>query len=446
MAIWLTQLRLVKYILAGFLSFTVTLLILFNVTAIIHFPSGFYPTSLKTIPSVSSTGSTTVESPLASERCRQLLGADEVLVIVKTGATALRERLPVHFQTTLQCIQHYVIFSDMEEEFEGHRIYDVLSGVSAEMKDSAPEFQFYHDLHENQDRVPEFMREDKSVQRKAWHLDKWKFLPIVGRALQVKPDAKWFMFIEADTFLVWSNLLNWLSQLDSGEPYFLGLPVTMEGQLFAYGGAGWLLSRPAIQRMTDHMASETGDYEDFTNKTSFGDLILGYVLEQAGIGLTGVWHLIQRETPSTMEYTKDIWCYPVVTFHHIDALDIKSIWDLEQEWIADTQAPLLHFDIFNHLIYPLLAPKSDDWDNFSQGKEKLLTSNEGFEDCKLLCEEDVQCMQFRFTPKKCTLSHAITLGWKADPSINTTSGWMMERITQIKARVRCEGNKWILID
>lgn len=445
MTIRLTELRLFKYMLAGFLSFTVTLLILFNVNAIIS-PSGSYPTSLKTIPSVSSTSSTTVELSLASERCCQLLGADDVLVIVKTGATALRERLPVHFQTTLQCIQHYVVFSDLEEEFEGHHIYDVLSGVSAEMKNSAPEFKFYRDLHENQNRVTDFMRENTSVQRQAWHLDKWKFLPIVERALQVKPDAKWFMFIEADTFLVWSNLLNWLSQLDWGEPYFFGLPVTMEGQLFAYGGAGWLLSRPAIQRMTHHMASENSDYEDFTNKTSFGDLILGYVLEQAGIGLTGVWPLIQRETPSTMEYTKDLWCYPVVTFHHIDALDIKLIWDLEQEWIADMQAPLLHIDIFNHLIYPLLATKIDDWDNFSHGEEKVLTTNEGFEDCKLLCKEDVQCMQFRFTPKKCTISHAVTLGWKADPSINSTSGWMMERITQIKASVRCEGNKWILID
>lgn len=282
----LTGLRLFKSILAGFLSFTITLLILFNVNAIIS-PSGSYPTSLKTIPSVSSTISTTLELPLATDRCRQLLGAEDVLVIVKTGATALRERLPVHFQTTLQCIQHYVVFSDLEEEFEGHCIHDVLSGVSAEMKKSAPEFKFYRDLHENQDRVTEFMAENVAVQRNAWNLDKWKFLPVVERALQAKPDAKWFMFIEADAFLVWSNLLKWLAKLDWREDYFLGQPVTMEGQRFAYGGAGWLLSRPAIQRITHHIASQNDDYEYFTNKTSFGDLILGYVIEQAGLGLTG---------------------------------------------------------------------------------------------------------------------------------------------------------------
>lgn len=439
---WRTDLRLIKSILAGILSFTVALLLLFNVNAIISF-SRSYPTSLKTIPSVSSTNSTPIELPLATEPCRQLLGADDVLVIVKTGASALRERLPVHFQTTLHCIQHYVIFSDMEEEFEGHYIHDVLSGVSAEMKKSAPEFNFYRDLHENQDRLTEFMRQNATAQRKAWHLDKWKFLPAVEKALQAKPDAKWFMFMEADTFLVWSNLLKWLAKLDWRRPYFLGQPVTMEGQLFAYGGAGWLLSRPAIQQMADHMASRNSEYEYFTNGTSFGDLILGYVLEQAGVGLTGAWSLIQRETPSTMEYTRDVWCHPAVTFHHIDALEIKSIWDLEQRWIANMQGPLLHFDIFNHLIYPLLATKIVDWDNFSDGEEKFLTPNEGFEDCKLHCEEDMHYMQFRFTPKKCTLSHSITLGWKADRSMDSMSGWMMERITQAIASVRCEGSKWI---
>lgn len=439
---WRTDLRLIKSILAGILSFTVALLLLFNVNAIISF-SRSYPTSLKTIPSVSSTNSTPIELPLATEPCRQLLGADDVLVIVKTVASALRERLPVHFQTTLHCIQHYVIFSDMEEEFEGHYIQDVLSGVSAEMKKSAPEFNFYRDLHENQDRLTEFMRQNATAQRKVWHLDKWKFLPAVEKALQAKPDAKWFMFMEADTFLVWSNLLKWLAKLDWRRPYFLGQPVTMEGQLFAYGGAGWLLSRPAIQQMADHMASRNSEYEYFTNGTSFGDLILGCVLEQAGVGLTGAWPLIQRETPSTMEYTRDVWCHPAVTFHHIDALEIKSIWDLEQRWIANMQGPLLHFDIFNHLIYPLLATKIVDWDNFSDGEEKFLTSNEGFEDCKLHCEEDMHCMQFRFTPKKCTLSHSITLGWKADRSMDSMSGWMMERITQAIASVRCEGSKWI---
>jgi hypothetical protein len=331
----------------------------------------------------------------------------------------------------------------MEEELEGHHIHDVLSGISTRTKNSAPEFKFYRDLHQNRDRLTEFMRQDASFQRKAWYLDKWKFLPTVEKALQAKPDAEWFMFIEADTFLVWSNLLKWLAQLDWERSYFLGLPVRMEGQLFAYGGSGWLLSRPAVQQMTHHMASKMDHYETFVNETSFGDLILGYVGEQAGIALTGGWPLIQREPPAEMEYDGNTWCYPVVTFHHVGAHDIKSIWDLEQEWIANEQGPLLHFDVFSHLVYPFLTTRIDGWDNLSHGKETECTADEGFEDCKRLCEEDDQCMQFRVTPKKCTLSSSITLGLRADPSENSISGWMMERISQVKASVRCEEGKWL---
>ncbi|KAL2809223.1 hypothetical protein BJX63DRAFT_445410 [Aspergillus granulosus] len=339
----------------------------------------------------------------------------------------------------------------MEEEFEGHHIHDVLSGISEEMKKSAPEFEYYRDLHKNRNRVAEFAAENNNTtpfRRKAWDLDKWKFIPVVERALQeAQPDTKWFMFIEGDTFLVWSNLLKWVAQLDWRKLSFLGLSVTMHDQLFAYGGAGWLLSRPAVQQMKQHMTSQKDNYETFTNDSSYGDLILGYVLEQAGLGLTEAWPLIQRETPSTMEYTKDLMCYPVVTFHHIDSFEIKSIWDLEQEWIAaGVPAPLLHFDIFNRLVYPLLAPRIDDWDNFSDGEEKLLTTDEGFEHCKQHCEEDAQCVQFRFTPKKCIMSRSVTLGWKADPSMNSVSGWMMGRINQIKASVQCKGETWTSTD
>jgi hypothetical protein len=342
----------------------------------------------------------------------------------------------------------------MEEDFDGHHVHDVLSDIGLAMQSSAPEFEFYRDIHQNKHRIPRFIEENSaeenasSFQRKAWDLDKWKFLPSVQKAFEAKPDAKWFVFIEDDTFLVWSNLLNCLGRLDWRAAYFLGLPVTMEDQLFAYGGSGWILSREAIRQITAHMASLKEHYEDFTNSSAYGDLVLGHVAEQSGVQLISAWPLIQRETPSTMEYTKDIMCYPVVTFHHVDAAEIREIWDLEREIIAAAgdqaggPSPLLHFDVFDKLLYPHLAAKADDWDNFSDGEEKVLEDGEGFEECKQHCQKDAECMQFRVTAKKCTLAHAITLGWKEALSINSTSGRIMERIAQLKAGVSCEGGKW----
>ncbi|KAJ0420338.1 hypothetical protein BJY00DRAFT_301705 [Aspergillus carlsbadensis] len=341
----------------------------------------------------------------------------------------------------------------MEEVFEGHPIHDVLSGISAEMQESAPEFAFYREVHENKHRILEFVEANtdeenpSSFPRKAWDLDKWKFLPSLQRALEQKLNAKWFVFIEDDTFLVWSSLLSWLARLDWRESYFLGLPVTMEDQLFAYGGSGWVLSQAAIQQVAQHMGPLKAQYEDFTNKSAYGDLVLGHVAEQSGLRLTGAWPLIQRETPSTMEYTSDILCYPVITFHQVDASEIHEIWDLEQGLIAaadehEIPPPLLHFDVFTHLVYPYLSARIDDWDNFSDGEDNVLNADEGFERCRRYCEEDAQCFQFRSTPGKCTLAHAVTLGWKADRSMNTTSGWMMERIAKIKASASCGNGKW----
>ncbi|KAL2844945.1 hypothetical protein BJX68DRAFT_257014 [Aspergillus pseudodeflectus] len=341
----------------------------------------------------------------------------------------------------------------MEEEFQGQHIHDVLSGISTEIQATAPEFDFYREVHRNQHRISEFIGENtnavnaSSLQRKAWDLDKWKFLPTVQRAFAARPDAKWFMFIEDDTFLVWSNLLDWLGRLDWREPYFLGLPVTMEDQLFAYGGSGWVLSRAAIQRITEHIASVADHCEDFTNRSAYGDLVLGHVAEQSGLLLTGAWPLIQRETPSTMEYTNDVLCYPVVTFHHVDASEVQAIWNLEQEMIAaatehEVPAPLLHSDVFNRLVYPHLAARIGDWDNFSDGEEMVLDVDEGFEECKRHCQEDPECVQFRATSRKCTLAHAITLGWMSDEEMNSTSGWMMDRIAELNANFSCGGGKW----
>src|ERR1700712_5059273 len=51
--------------------------------------------------------------------------ADDILVVLRTGATESLEKVPVHFRTTLQCVPHVVVYSDMDEEIEGHAVHDV---------------------------------------------------------------------------------------------------------------------------------------------------------------------------------------------------------------------------------------------------------------------------------------------------------------------------------
>jgi len=49
--------------------------------------------------------------------CKGLPGADDVLVVMKTGANGIEQRLEIHISTSLQCSPHYLIFSNHAEEY-----------------------------------------------------------------------------------------------------------------------------------------------------------------------------------------------------------------------------------------------------------------------------------------------------------------------------------------
>ena len=52
-----------------------------------------------------------------TEDCRNVPGADNVLVMLKTGATEIYEKLPTHFVTLFKCTPHYMIFSDLAQDY-----------------------------------------------------------------------------------------------------------------------------------------------------------------------------------------------------------------------------------------------------------------------------------------------------------------------------------------
>lgn len=173
--------------------------------------------------SADSLGGSSPLPPSPSElACRRLPGADDVLVILKTGGIESHEKLPIHFKTTFRCVPHWIVFSDLEEDIEGHRVYDILDEIDEGVKSSAEEFRLYDKIQEwhARGRMPSAVNE--ALYKQAWDLDKWKFLPMVKKALQTRPNSKWYIFMEADTSLIWSNLLLYLSKLNPDEPHYIG--------------------------------------------------------------------------------------------------------------------------------------------------------------------------------------------------------------------------------
>ncbi|EEQ83323.1 hypothetical protein RJZ56_003752 [Blastomyces dermatitidis] len=391
-------------------------------------------------------------SPPEHAECPSIRGLDDIHVILKTGATEALAKLPVHPNTTLRCIPHFTIFSDYEEEISGLHIYDVLRGVNDTMKNTRPEFKLYTSLQESGREVLSTwnVTDDESTPRgkpnnPGWVLDKWKFLPMMHETLQVRADANWYVFMEADTYIIWPNLLAWLRQFDADKPYYLGCPVQLYNNVFAHGGSGFVLSRAALKRVTEFHSTRVEEWDEFTAREWAGDYVLGKALMDGGIGLHWSWPMLQGSTPWSLDYMSKRydnfpWCYPPVTYHHMTPDDIRAIWDFERNWRRGKNGNtlVLHRDVFQQLVQPGFRKREQDLDNESPD----IVENVGNEkDCAQRCVDDVKCFQYSYEPGNCRTSKLAKVGVRK-PGV--VSGWMVERINQAtKSLGSCEEIKWI---
>ncbi|KAI0471188.1 hypothetical protein F4859DRAFT_484683 [Xylaria cf. heliscus] len=275
----LPRLRAVRIIA----SFTIVLLFF-------HLLRSYYtkPTRLQHVRDVPSA---CPESPLLND----------VLVVVRTGATEVLEKLPVHFSTVLACVPDYIIYSDLEEDVEGRHIVDVLDRTSENVRMNVPEFWLYNRLRASGRERLEYQTlfgsgPSGALDNPGWKLDKWKFLPMVSRALEHRPNAKWFVFIEPDTYMIWQNMLKYLSQFDATKPYYLGKHMYIGKVLFGHGGSGFVISNPAMKMVSKHWAENQVWFDEYTAKEWAGDMILGKAMENIGIRLVSASPHVQIDS------------------------------------------------------------------------------------------------------------------------------------------------------
>ncbi|KLJ11168.1 hypothetical protein EMPG_13551 [Blastomyces silverae] len=385
--------------------------------------------------------------------CPSIPGLNDIHVILKTGATEALTKLPVHANTTLQCIPHFTIFSDYEEEIAGLHTYDVLRGVNDTTKSTHSEFKLYTSLRESGREVLSTwdVTDDESTPRgkpnnPGWVLDKWKFLPMMHETLKVREDARWYVFMEADTYMIWPNLLAWLRQFDADKPYYLGSVVQLRNDVFAHGGSGFVLSHAALKRVAEFHSTRVKEWDDFTAQEWAGDYVLGKALKDVGVGLHWSWPMLQGSTPWSFDYISNRygnvpWCYPPVTYHHMTPDDIRAFWDFERNWRSEKNGNtlLLHRDVFQQLIKPGFSKLEQDWDNESADIIKDVGNDA--KDCAQRCVDDVECLQYSHEPGNCRTSKLVKGGVRK-PGV--VSGWMVERIDQaVMTLGSCEEIQWI---
>jgi hypothetical protein len=222
-------------------------------------------------------------------QCKSLPGADNVLVVFRTGSTELDDRLAIHLSTSIQCFPNYLIFSDLEEKYgeEQVQILDALSDVSSDIVENNADFELYRRLRKDgrssldpselAGSPDRFAIMSGKTDNPGWKLDKWKFLPMMNQTLHERPDMEWYVFVEADSFILWSMLQQYLALLDPTKPIYAGSQMFIGGVLFAHGGSGFVVSRPALKMVVDHYAAHKKEIEEFTDGHWAGDVsILWY--------------------------------------------------------------------------------------------------------------------------------------------------------------------------
>ncbi|KAF2724861.1 glycosyltransferase family 31 protein [Polychaeton citri CBS 116435] len=385
----------------------------------------------------------------------------DVAVIFKTGSTEIYDRLMVHFTTTLACIKDYLIFSDFEQTIGPERVHDALVNISwGRLGDSNEDAKQYMLLQQHLDHGGAASELRASDRIHSWDLDKYKFLPLVSAARERFPEKKWFVFVEADTYLSLHNLLLWLPKLkeehrDEGDdgadvPIYAGSCIFIGDLVFAHGGSGWLMSASAAQAMSEVYAMEKTHWEDVLSRDCCGDKVLGQILQDRSIECTQAFPSFQGETPVSLDWNADIMCKPAITWHHAAADQVEQLWQFEQRWRKEKggDTMILYRDYFMEFIRPRLDyaenSKLLDWDNLSSDwvftsdddednlKYESSEAVESPERCEDFCVEHDDCLQWVWQPKWCRANRAVRFGWAmVDGDARPVSGWMVDRIDSL---------------
>ncbi|KAF2152178.1 glycosyltransferase family 31 protein [Myriangium duriaei CBS 260.36] len=377
---------------------------------------------------------------------------DKTQIIVKIGAPEAHTKLIKQLATNTACVKDLLIFSDFEEEIQGHHVYDALSGLKASEWAGNPDHTIYNQIKiaKNKGKNP-----TRSIQ--GWKLDKYKFLPMMDMTSEMRPQKDWYIFIEADSYIFWDNLFRWLAHLDPAKELYMGSPVWRSKprrSTFAHGGSGIVLSRAGLERLVrppgyDCVVAGCTQYGfDFKDKCC-GDEVLSDVFNARGIPLAGYWPMLNGEKPSTVRYGRDEqWCEPVIIMHHINETDQAEIWDWELRRSA--RRSITFEDLWEWQEHLLTAHRKD-WTILPEGD--VLKAEDGeaaaasAETCKDACADKKWCYQWQYTRGVCEMSRAIRVGREQLPEVDGhsyISGTIMEQVVRFKQRMgHCEDAHWV---
>ncbi|GIC92959.1 glycosyltransferase family 31 protein [Aspergillus udagawae] len=371
-----------------------------------------------------------------------------VQVVLKIGSTEPPSRVDTHLATVTRCITNLIVFSDHESEIKGHHVYDILATLPESFWGNSSDFQAYSALQRG-----DFETVGGS---QGWTLDKYKFLPMVEQAYEMNPTAQWFVFIESDTYFVWDNLFRLLDQFDPSFPLYFGSPTPGKSHsFFAYGGAGFVLSTAAVQRLVARKVGSNGVYSQpplsqrykrLINDDCCGDSILGWALHQSGVKLSGMWPMFNPHPVHGVPFNQWHWCQPVISMHKLSLQDMTELARWENR--RGRKLPLLYADLFEFTKLGAIDYKTE-WDNGDWGgwqEPSDSPAHRSVEACAAACHEHPQCFSYTYAHSgHCVFVPSMRLGAQKPATEDTslTAGWDLEKIKQFRDAHKCQRPQWV---
>lgn len=211
-----------------------------------------------------------------------------ILLVMKTGATEAYDRLPVQIMTVLKCLPDFLLFSDLDQHIGGYHVRDSLETVLSEAKEDNSDFDLYRAQKEcavNQDDCSKILGGADSA---GWNLDKYKNIHMAEKAYRLRPDYDWYVFVDADTYVSWPNMVYALKKLDPAKERYLGVPTMIGDRMFAHGGSGYVVSRGAMKEFVGKHPGIANKYDVSIRNNCCGDFVFALALfDSLGILVEG---------------------------------------------------------------------------------------------------------------------------------------------------------------
>lgn len=430
-----------------------------------------------------------LQQPLVADYAN---GSDRVFFMIKTGGSVLWKRLPIHLMTSLTRVPNFALYSDSPGSVGGHEVIDILKNSSQSALESR-EFELYRYQKAIHDKHGVIDYSDINLGQ-GWDLDKFKNIPMLADAYSRSPNSDWYVFMDADSYFMMDNLMDWLNTLDPNTPYYFGSRAMVGSTPFAHGGSGVVLSHRAVEETVGKHPEYVQEYEKKTFSQCCGDFMVAVMLKEklgleisAGAEYPGVSYKFQGNNFWDVMVTEEKWCQPIVSFHHLTPHDIEILWEYEKLKGPVANRPLITYgDIYRDFYLPYIVEELKDWDNKAKGKEFSLDKDNkkkeetqrkaeeqkneksaepvkiyefdpndrpytSLEACKKACDDMKSCNMYRYLPLEsyCGLSEHIKLGkpslkWVNDDyhtignNKEAVSGWRIDRIREIRKRQSCD--------